>query len=181
VRRDLPVVDPASCGNPGDSRPGAHHQWRTAPIRRKRCMLRPERLNVHLDTLDRERFRKSPAATIWVRCWQASRWRTDRVYENQDQRGGGQESGGARCWCRWRASLVRRVRGAVHRIHAARRAEPLGPEQGAAGGRHDRDPFAEISPLRRFPIRTARPGHDTNLRMAAGTVGFIASVSVRFV
>ena len=73
-------------------------------------------------------------------------------------------------------------RSALHRVHAARCAESVGPHEGAAGGRHHRNAVArDLAADRRCPIRDPRaPATEYAFADGVGTVGFIASVSRPF-
>ena len=128
------------------------------------------RLNVHIDTLDRERFlqitRRDDLAKVLAGLAIAKRI---GLLEDQAQRRRGEESGGARYRSAGPLRPRERLRSPLHRVHAARRAESLGPRQGAAGGRHHRDAFArDLTARHRFPtpIRAPLPPN-TSMPMAA--------------
>ena len=135
VRRDLPVLIRRLAAIPGVrdlalTTNGVLLEALAAPL--YEAGLR--RLNVHLDTLDRGRFRADRAARRSRQGAGRPRCRAaDRLPIHQVERGRGEEPDRARHRAAGALRPRARLRGALHRVHAARCAEPMGPRQGAAG------------------------------------------------
>ena len=173
VRRDLPVLIAQPGRHSRHSGPGADHQRRAAGrTGRSRCTMPGCGASTSTST------RSIASASSQI----TRRDDLDRVLRgletapsgsasaDQAQRRGGEESGGAGHRAAGALRARERLRGALHRVHAARRAEPVGSQQGAAGRRHDRDAVArDLAARRRFPIRDPRaPATEYALsRMAA--------------
>ncbi len=185
VRRDLPVLIRAPGGDPGHPRSGADHQRRAAGPSSPQPLYDAglRRLNVHWTrstaSASAQITRRDDLPRVLAGIDAAKR---AGLRDDQAQRRGGEESGGAGYRSAGALRARERLRGALHRVHAARCAGPVGPLEGAAGGRRSsRCSRARSRRWTRCPIRDPRaPATEYAYADGGGTVGFIASVSRPF-
>ena len=124
VRRDLPVLIRAAGRHSRHSRSGADHQRRAAAGAGRSRSTKPA---CGASTCTWTRWTasascRSRGATIWTACWPACARAAGWASTHQAERRGGEEPGGAGHRAAGALRARERIRGALHRVHAARRA-----------------------------------------------------------
>ena len=137
---------------------------------------------MHLDTLDRERFKHITRRDDLEKVLEGIELcRQPRLRSHQDQRGGGEESGGAGHCALARFARERDIEIRYIEFMPLDAQGTLGPRSRADHGHDDRHAPREIGPLEEIPDADPRaPATEYRFNDGIGRVGFIASVSQPF-